>query len=118
MVSYAACFLLTVILELSCLGILFCVWNPSCGRLNLALLIIGINGISHPLAWLAFTAVSFPIGAELLWIGGVEFAVVVFEAMLLRNVARLSWPGSILLSFAMNLISMIAGSVLLAGLFS
>lgn len=117
MVSYACCFLLTVILELLWLAILFCVWKPPCGRVNLVLLIIGMNGISHPLAWLAFTTVSFPIDAEILWIVSIEFAVFLCEALLLRSVAGLTWRASILMSFALNLISMLAGSALLASLF-
>lgn len=118
MVSYAACFLLTVVLELLWLAILFCVWKPPCGRVNLALLIIGMNGISHPLAWLAFTTVSFPIGAEVLWIVWIEFAVFLCEALLLRSVAGLTWWASILMSCVLNLISLTAGSALLAILFS
>ena len=102
---YLTCLAVTLLVEVS----VAVVWSSAFARSRehtkgILMLVVGINCLTHPLAWLTF---GFFPGSLLL----IEVAVIVVEALMLRWCGRQSWLAAICLSAAMNLASLAAGLV-------
>ena len=106
MILYFVCLVLTLAIE----SVALLIWSAFRGlpgrTFDLCLLLVGMNCVTHPLAWwvLAWWNSSFFFALM-----GIEIAVILVEASILNRLGGLPWSAGFLLSLTCNLASLLIG---------